>query len=159
MYKKTYFVLYNQICSPTCNWFWLQGDMGTLFAISYSALYYYSPYTFNNAMNLCKKRKKKTLVILFTVDYDQTLWFICIYDFFFFNCIVSYQASKMHLLCAIYKCWPKWPISINCRNIWPKNTVCEISREIPLFGVLELGELEYPLFLSTVAPDISIRNF
>ena len=82
MYKKTYFVLYNQICSPTCNRFWLQGDMGTLFAISYSALYYNSPYTFNNAMNLCKK-KKKTIGVLFTVDYDQTLWFICIYDFFF----------------------------------------------------------------------------
>ena len=41
----------------------------------------------------------------------------------------------------------KWPISINFRNIWPKNTVCEISREIPLFLVLELGELEYPIFL------------
>ena len=48
---------------------------------------------------------------------------------------------------------PKWPISIKFRNIWPKNTVCEISREIPLFGVLELGELEYPLFLVHVAPD------
>ena len=42
---------------------------------------------------------------------------------------------------------PKWPISINFRNIWPKNTVCEIIRQIPLFLVLELGELEYPLFL------------
>ena len=34
--------------------------------------------------------------------------FICIYDFFkifFFYCIVSYQASKTHLLCAVYKCW------------------------------------------------------
>ena len=60
---------------------------------------YNYPYTFNNTM-----KKKKKIGVLFTVDYDQTLWFICIYDFFF-NCIVSYQASKIHLLCAIYKCW------------------------------------------------------
>ena len=52
-------------------------------------------------------KKKKTIDVLFTVDYDQTLWFICIYDFFFFNLnfIVSYQASKIHLLCVVYKCW------------------------------------------------------
>ena len=25
--------------------------------------------------------------------------------FFFLNFIISYQASKIHLLCAIYKCW------------------------------------------------------
>ena len=48
---------------------------------------------------------------------------------------------------------PKWPISINCRNIWPNSTVCEIISHLPLFGVLELGELEYSFFLSTVAPD------
>ena len=51
-------------------------------------------------------KKKKTIGVLFTVDYDQTLWFICIYDFFFnLNFIVSYQASKIHLLCVVYKCW------------------------------------------------------
>ena len=41
---------------------------------------------------------------------------------------------------------PKWPISINCRNIWPNSTVCEIIRHVPPFGVLELNELEYPIF-------------
>ena len=41
----------------------------------------------------------------------------------------------------------KWPISINFWNIWARNTVWEIYREIPLFVVLELGELEYPIFL------------
>ena len=41
---------------------------------------------------------------------------------------------------------PKWPISINFWNIWAQNTVWEIYRKIPLFGVLELGELEYPFF-------------
>ena len=41
---------------------------------------------------------------------------------------------------------PKWPISIKFRNIWPKDTVCVIIRHLPLFGVLELGELEYPFF-------------
>ena len=68
---------------------------------------YNSPFTFNKAMNLCKKRKKE-VVVLFTIDYDQTLWFIWIYDFFLFfifNFIVSYQVSKIHLLCAVYKCW------------------------------------------------------
>ena len=43
--------------------------------------------------------------------------------------------------------WAKWPISINIWNIWARNTVWEIYREIPLFVVLELGELEYPIFL------------
>ena len=41
---------------------------------------------------------------------------------------------------------PKWPISINCRNIWPNSTVCEIISHLPFFGVLELTELEYPIF-------------
>ena len=55
---------------------------------------------------LKNKKQKKTIGVLFTVDYDQTLWFVCIYDFFFnLNFIVSYQASKIHLLCAVYKCW------------------------------------------------------
>ena len=45
-----------------------------------------------------------------------------------------------------YSYRPKWPISINCRNIWPNSTVCEIISHLPLFGVLELGELEYPFF-------------
>ena len=53
------------------------------------------------------KNKKETIGVLFIVDYDQTLWFICIYDFFFLNLnfIVPYQVSKIHLLCAVYKCW------------------------------------------------------
>ena len=54
-------------------------------------------------------KKKKTIGVLFTVDYDQTLWFICIYDFYFFFFFINfkffYQASKIHLLCALYKCW------------------------------------------------------
>ena len=41
----------------------------------------------------------------------------------------------------------KWPISINFRNIWTRITVWKIYRKIPLFVVLELGELEYPIFL------------
>ena len=41
----------------------------------------------------------------------------------------------------------KWPISINFWNIWARNTVWEIYRKIPLFVVLELGELKYPIFL------------
>ena len=41
----------------------------------------------------------------------------------------------------------KWPISMNFENIWAWNTVCVIISYLPLFGVLELGELEYPFFL------------
>ena len=71
MYKKTYFVLYNQICSPTCN---IDFDCKEIWVhfLQFHILpcCYYSPYTFNNAMNLCKK---KTIGVLFTVDYDQTL--------------------------------------------------------------------------------------
>ena len=44
-------------------------------------------------------------------------------------------------------CGAKWPISINIWNIWAWNIVWEIYREIPLFVELELGELEYPIFL------------
>ena len=52
------------------------------------------------------KKKEKKIGVLFIVDYDQNLWFICIYDYFiFYYFIVSYQASKIHLLCAVYKCW------------------------------------------------------
>ena len=42
---------------------------------------------------------------------------------------------------------PKWPISMNVGNIWAWNTVCVIISYLPLFGVLELGELEYHIFL------------
>ena len=41
----------------------------------------------------------------------------------------------------------KWPISINFWNIWARNTVWEIISYLPLFVVLELGELEYPILL------------
>ena len=54
-------------------------------------------------MNPCKKKKNNWCTV-----YNSEAMFICIYDFlkfFFFYCIVSYQASKTHLLCAVYKCW------------------------------------------------------
>ena len=41
----------------------------------------------------------------------------------------------------------KWPITINYWNILPRNTVWEKYSNIPLFVVLEFGELEYPIFL------------
>ena len=41
----------------------------------------------------------------------------------------------------------KWPISMNFGNIWAWNTIWEIISYLPLFVVLKLGELEYPLFL------------
>ena len=52
----------------------------------------------------------------------------------------------------------KWPISTNFGNNWVRNTVSEIIREVPLFVVLELGELEYPLVFIHVALTISIWN-
>ena len=45
----------------------------------------------------------------------------------------------------------KWPITINFGNILLKNTVSEQYSNLPLFMVLELGELEYHFFKSTVA--------
>ena len=49
--------------------------------------------------------------------------------------------------------WAKWPISTNFGNNWVCNTVSEIFRQVPLFVVLELTKLEYPLFFIHVAPD------
>ena len=39
--------------------------------------------------------------------------------------------------------WQKWPITINFGNNLPRNTVSEQYSNVPLFWVLELGELEY----------------
>ena len=41
----------------------------------------------------------------------------------------------------------KWPITINFGNNLSRNTVSEQYRDLPLFLVLELGELEYHIFL------------
>ena len=41
----------------------------------------------------------------------------------------------------------KWPITINFGNNLSNNTVSEQYRDLPLFLVLELGELEYHVFL------------
>ena len=61
--------------------------------------------------------------------------------------LFHHHELALHLSLILVETRPKWPISINCRNIWPNSTVCEIISHLPLFGVLELGELEYPIFL------------
>ena len=73
MYKKTYFVLITKFVVQLaidfdCKEIWVH-----FLQFHILSCCYYSPYTFNNAMNLCKKKKKKTIGVLFTVDYDQTV--------------------------------------------------------------------------------------
>ena len=81
MYKKTMFCITKFVVQLAidfdCKEIWVHFLQFHILPCCYN-----SPYTFNNAMNLCKKRKKE-VVVLFTIDYDQTLRFICIYDFFF----------------------------------------------------------------------------
>ena len=97
--------------------------------------------------------------ILLVWDHVMNLWLICyiLSSMDWWMCCSWYTIYDKRrtreyrlVLCLTkqieLKLGPKWPISINCRNIWPKNTVCEIISHLPLFGVLELGELEYPLF-------------
>ena len=52
------------------------------------------------------------------------------------------------------KTWAKWPITINFGNNLPRNTVSEQYRNLPLFLVLELGELEYHIFLIHLLADM-----
>ena len=70
----------------------------------------------------------------------QTITVLTVYG----HCWLLYRYRRNSMLIAL---WAKWPISINFENIWAWNTVCVIISYLPLFGVLELGELEYPLFL------------
>ena len=53
------------------------------------------------------------------------------------------SSPKVHGLLT----WEKWPITINFGNNLSRNTVSKQYRNLPLFLVLELGELEYQVFL------------
>ena len=67
----------------------------------------------------------------------------------YFN--LGFQAKPLHWIRPFFGA--KWPISTNFGNNWVRNTVSEIIREVPLFVVLELTKLEYPLFFIHMAPD------
>ena len=53
----------------------------------------------------------------------------------------------LYMVQNVVFCGAKWPITINFGNNLSRNTVPEQYRDLPLFLVLELGELEYHIFL------------
>ena len=68
----------------------------------------------------------------------------------FNNGLLIDQKTHTHTqwaICSAQFFGAKWPITINFGNILPRNTVSEQCSNLPLFLVLELGELEYHIFL------------
>ena len=81
---------------------------------------------------------------------------LCLHFFFFFLSLSFFLFFlRFYYFCifALSK-GPKWPNTINSWNILPKNTVLEQYSDLPLFVVLELGELEYHIFNPTWPDDM-----
>ena len=59
-----------------------------------------------------QKKKKRSCCTVYCRLWSNFVVYMHLWFFIYLNFIVSYQASKIHLLCAVYKCWG-WTESIN----------------------------------------------